>query len=52
MLQGVSFDPVLVVIGLDGLFAVIDGHHRAAASALCAFDFIPAIVNPKKGESP
>jgi hypothetical protein len=48
MLQGVSFDPVLVVIGADGRFAVINGHHRAAASVLAGFECIPVITNEER----
>jgi ParB-like chromosome segregation protein Spo0J len=34
------------VIGRDGKFSVIDGHHRLEGSVLAGFRFIPVIVNP------
>jgi hypothetical protein len=38
------FSPVLVAPVAGGLFAVIDGQHRAHAAALCGFTQVPAMV--------
>lgn len=38
------FSPVLVAPVEGGLYALIDGQHRAHAAALCGFDRIPAMV--------
>lgn len=40
------FAPVLLAPLPDGLFAVIDGQHRAHAAAICGYESVPAMVVP------
>jgi hypothetical protein len=47
MEQGVSFPPIIVWIRGDGLFAVVHGNHRCAASLLLGFSHIPCLIEPR-----
>ena len=44
MLRDVVYDPVSVVLGLDGRFSTVDGHHRTEASVALGYTHIPARV--------
>lgn len=41
-----AFGPILCAPAEGGLFAVIDGQHRAHAAALCGIEHVPAMIVP------
>lgn len=41
-----SFGPLVLAPLPGGVYAIVDGQHRAHAAALCGFDTVPAMVVP------